>query len=149
MLRSKDTIIGRISLQVEGGVITRLFLPCESVDAPAPEPGSLSEHAFRQLDEFLAGSRTRFDLPLAPPAGTPLQCRLAAAIASIPYGRTATYASIGPARVAGSVCARNPLPLFIPCHRVIPAWNPPGQYRGGSALKAWLLNMENSHAGGT
>lgn len=143
MLRSKPTAIGRIAIEIAQGRLTRLYLPCEAPEAPCPEPGSLAAEAFRQLEEYLRGQRTAFRLPLAEPTGTPLQRRIARAIAAIPYGKTATYGSLGPARVAGHVCAINPLPLIIPCHRVLPACNPPGRYRGSSALKAYLLRLES------
>ncbi len=145
MLRSKATIIGRIALQMEEGKLTRLFLPCEAEEAPEPVHGSAMDSAFRQIEEYLAGERVEFDLPLAEWKGTPLQCRIASAIASIPYGHTATYGSLGFPRAVGRVCSMNPLPLIIPCHRVLPAITPPGQYRGGRHLKAWLLAMERNH----
>lgn len=142
MLTSKITSIGRIALQTEGGYITRLFLPCEAPTAPEPPVGSLAESAFSQLHEYLEGIRCDFDLPLAPPQGTPLQQEIMRRMCHIPYGCTTTYAELGPARTVGSVCAANPLPILRPCHRVLPAHNPPGHYRGGTQLKARLLELE-------
>ena len=142
MLTSKITSIGSIALQTEGGYITRLFLPCEAPTAPEPPVGSLAESAFSQLQEYLEGTRRNFDLPLAPPQGTPLQQEIMRRMCHIPYGSTATYATLGPARTVGSVCASNPLPILRPCHRVLPAHNPPGHYRGGTQLKARLLVLE-------
>lgn len=143
MLTSKQLSIGTIGIETAGGHITRLFLPGEAPPAPPPQPGSLEEQAFAQLEEYLQGKRHRFDLPLAPATGTPLQREILQRIAAIPYGSTATYGSLGPARVVGQVCAANPLPLLIPCHRVIPKQNPPGAYRGGTAMKAQLLSLES------
>ncbi len=142
MLTSKQLSIGRITLQTEGGLVTRLFLPCESVVAPEPPPGSLPAQAFEQISEYLAGKRQVFSLPLAPLQGTPLQQEIMRRICAIPYGHTTTYGSLGPARCVGSVCARNPLPLLRPCHRVLPARHAPGHYRGGSELKKQLLMLE-------
>jgi methylated-DNA-[protein]-cysteine S-methyltransferase len=144
MLTSKIMSIGRIALQTEGGYITRLFLPCEAPTAPEPPIGSLAESAFSQLQEYLKGTRCNFDLPLAPPQGTPLQQEIMHRMCHIPYGCTTTYAELGPARTVGSVCAANPLPILRPCHRVLPAHNPPGHYRGGTQLKARLLELERS-----
>lgn len=146
MLTSKQLSIGRITLQTEGGYITRLFLPCESLAAPEPPAGSLPALAFKQLEEFLVGSRRHFDLPLAPHRGTPLQQQIMLRLCAIPYGCTATYGSLGPARCVGRVCATNPLPLLRPCHRVIPAQRNSGHYRGGSTLKKELLMLEKQYA---
>ncbi len=142
MLTSKIMSIGRIALQTEGGYITRLFLPCEAPSAPEPPVGSLAESAFCQLHEYLEAIRCDFDLPLAAPQGTPLQRNIMHRLSQIPYGCTVTYAALGPARTVGSVCAGNPLPILRPCHRVLPAHNPPGHYRGGTQLKARLLELE-------
>ncbi|MBQ7022761.1 MAG: methylated-DNA--[Akkermansia sp.] len=142
MLTSKQLSIGRIALNTEGGLITRLFLPGEAPPAPPPAAGTLPDLAFTQLEEYLAGTRKHFQLPLATPQGTPLQQDIMQRICTIPYGHTATYGSMGPARVVGSVCAGNPLPILRPCHRVLAAQHPPGHYRGGKALKHLLLTLE-------
>ena len=142
MLTSKLMSIGRIALQTEGGYITRLFLPCEAPTAPEPPAGSIAENAFYQIQEYLKGIRHDFDLPLTPPQGTPLRQEIMQRLCQIPYGNTTTYGKLGPARTVGSVCASNPLPILRPCHRVLPAHNPPGNYRGGTQLKALLLNLE-------
>lgn len=147
MLTSKQLSIGRIALQSEGGLITRLFLPCEAPMAPEPVPGSLHEQAFAQLAAYLAGTRKDFELPLAPEVGTPLQQEILRRMCAIPYGHTTTYGKLGPARCVGSVCASNPLPILRPCHRVLPLHNPPGHYRGGTELKQQLLWLE-SHCSG-
>src|SRR5690349_4102418 len=80
----------------------------------------------RQLDEYFAGRRTGFDVPLDHRLATGFRARALDAIAAIPYGRTGTYRSIAAAagspravRAAGTACATNPLPLLIPCHRVV------------------------------
>lgn len=139
---SKQLNIGRIALQTEGGYITRLFLPCEAPSAPEPQPNSLAAFAFKQLEEYLSGIRRSFELPLPPPQGTALQQEIMRRICAIPFGHTATYGSLGPARSVGSVCAGNPLPILRPCHRVLPAQHPPGNYRGGLELKQILLRLE-------
>ncbi len=139
---SKQLNIGRIALQTEGGYITRLFLPCEAPTAPEPQANTLAALAFEQMEEYLSGIRRRFELPLPPPQGTALQREIMQRICAIPYGHTATYGSLGPARSVGSVCACNPLPILRPCHRVLPAHQSPGNYRGGTELKRILLQLE-------
>lgn len=146
MKTSAELDIGRLTLETEGGVLQRLWLPCEAPEAAPPAPGSLEENIFRQLRAYLAGKLQRFDLPCAPVPGTPLQQAISRAIAAVPYGQTAAYSQLGPARVVGHVCALNPLPLIIPCHRIIPLHGAPGCYRGGKALKQHLLRLEALHA---
>lgn len=145
LITSKQLNIGRIALQTEGGYITRLFLPCEAPIAPEPPANSLAATAFKQLEEYLSGIRLSFELPLHPPQGTALQREIMRRICAIPYGHTATYGNLGPARSVGSVCAGNPLPILRPCHRVLPAHQPPGNYRGGTELKQILLQLEQSN----
>lgn len=139
---SRDTAIGRITLLSTAQGICALQLPGAAIEAPPPAPGSPISAAFDQIDEYLAGNRRRFELPLLIRADSAFARRTLAAIAAIPYGQTRTYGELGPARAVGHICATNPLPLFIPCHRVLPASAPPGQYRGGTALKAFLLSLE-------
>ena len=128
---SRDTAIGRITLLSTAQGICALQLPGVSIDAPPPLPGSLISTAFDQIDDYLAGRRRSFELPL-----------LIQAKSAFAYGQTRTYGELGPARAVGRVCATNPLPLLIPCHRVLPSTTPPGHYRGGTALKSFLLSLE-------
>ncbi len=100
-----------------------------------------------QLNAYFDGVRTSFDLPLAP-AGTPYQCRVWAALRAVPAGETRSYAAIarvagGSARSVGMANAANPIPLLIPCHRVVGATGP-GGYSGGEGLatKLFLLSLE-------
>src|SRR5205807_7804717 len=88
----------------------------------------LLEVAGAQLAEYFAGNRTGFDLPLADPGGTAFERAVWAAIAAIPYGEMATYGEIAgqvgepdAARAVGVACNRNPLPIVVPCHRVVGA----------------------------
>lgn len=139
---SRDTAIGRITLLSTAQGICALQLPGVSIDAPPPLPGSLISTAFDRIDDYLAGRRRSFELPLLIQAKSAFARRTLAAIAAIPYGQTRTYGELGPARAVGRVCATNPLPLLIPCHRVLPSTTPPGHYRGGTALKSFLLSLE-------
>lgn len=114
----------------------------------------LSEHAVlreaaAQLAAYLAGRRTRFDLPLRP-AGTDFQRAAWAALLEIPYGQTRSYRHqaerVGrpsAMRAVGAANGRNPIPVIIPCHRVIGSAGSLTGYAGGVALKARLLDLES------
>jgi methylated-DNA-[protein]-cysteine S-methyltransferase len=104
--------------------------------------------AARQLDEYFAGTRTGFDLPLDP-AGTPFQQDVWRALRAIPFGATRSYAAIaqdigrpGAARAVGAASGRNPLGLVIPCHRVVGAAGALTGFAGGLDVKAALLAHE-------
>ena len=143
---SLETPIGRISLDCTEHAVCALRLPGEAVVAPPPAPGSPAERAFRQIAEYLRRERRYFSLPLQLPEYlSPFARQILCKIAAIPCGCTATYGSLGAARAVGRICAANPLPLLIPCHRIIPAVNPPGNYQGGTELKIRLLQLESSH----
>ncbi len=116
--------------------------------------------ASRQLAEYFAGSRKSFELLLDVPT-PPLTFRSRAqhVLQRIPYGGRWTYAqlaqaagSAGAVRAAGSACATNPLPIVVPCHRVVRADGHIGAYRGGPDIKRFLLELEErfirEHTGG-
>lgn len=123
--------------------------------APAPTAREDVAHpvlaeAWRQLSEYLAGDRTAFDLPLRP-RGTAFQERVWAALAAIPFGETRSYREVArhvgrpdAVRAVGAANGRNPLPIVIPCHRVIGADGSLTGYGGGIARKTWLLRHERA-----
>lgn len=108
----------------------------------------LFREAHCQLDEYFAGQRQQFSLPLRP-EGTQFQCRVWEALADIPYGAVISYRELA-ARVdsprgfqaVGQANGRNPLPILIPCHRVIAANGGLGGYSGGLENKRFLLELE-------
>jgi methylated-DNA-[protein]-cysteine S-methyltransferase len=111
----------------------------------------LLREARHQLAAYFAGRLTTFDLPLAP-AGSAFQQRVWAAMQAIPYGRTRTYGEMArelrsAARAVGGACGRNPLPIVIPCHRVVASGAGMGGYSGagGLATKRFLLDLEQPH----
>ncbi|MCX8144706.1 MAG: methylated-DNA--[protein]-cysteine S-methyltransferase [Azovibrio sp.] len=118
---------------------------------PEPPRTPLAALVARQLTAWLADARWRFDLPLAP-CGTPFQRRVWQQIASIPLGETRSYGQLAQAlgsapRAVGGACGANPLPLIVPCHRVLAAHGGLGGFnraRGGFLLdvKRWLLAHE-------
>lgn len=145
---SFETPLGHMALGEEQGAIVRLYLP----NAPTPRLLShstpLLERGREQLLEYLGGSRRDFDLPLAP-QGTSFQQRVWQALRDIPYGQTRTYRDIALAagcprgfRAVGMANHRNPIPIFIPCHRVVGADGSLTGYAGGLELKQSLLKLE-------
>jgi methylated-DNA-[protein]-cysteine S-methyltransferase len=111
-------------------------------------PGRL-DRAARQLDEYFARNRQRFDLPLDMSLATGFRRQVLGYLPSIAYGQTASYATVATAlenpkavRAVGSACAGNPLPLVIPCHRVVRSDGQAGEYIGGPETKRRLLNLE-------
>lgn len=108
------------------------------------------QQASRELDEYFAGRRRQFDTPLAP-AGTPFQRAVWSAIATVPYGETITYAELarragypGSARAAGAATGRNPITIFIPCHRILDSRGALNGYAGGLERKRALLVLEGA-----
>jgi methylated-DNA-[protein]-cysteine S-methyltransferase len=106
----------------------------------------------RQLDEYFEGKRERFDVPVdwaLTPKG--FRNRALHAVARIPYGKVKTYAEIAKAagnprafRAAGTACGHNPVPLIVPCHRVVQSGGGIGNYGGGPEMKRALLDLEGA-----
>ena len=112
------------------------------------EDAARFEEARRQLDEYFAGHRTEFDLPLSP-RGTAFQREVWAALQTIPYGEVRSYGQIaaqigrpGASRAVGLANGRNPISVIVPCHRVIGASGALTGYGGGLPRKRLLLDLE-------
>ncbi|WP_295626697.1 methylated-DNA--[protein]-cysteine S-methyltransferase [uncultured Corynebacterium sp.] len=110
---------------------------------------AILDDALRQLDEYFAGQRRAFDVPVDVDLGDGFRGHALRALARVPYGATVTYGELADlagfpkaARAAGSACSTNPLALFIPCHRVVPASGGIGKYGGGEDMKRALLELE-------
>ena len=146
-----DSPLGPLLLTAEQSGLTGLS-PVSSVRvSTACSP--LLEEACRQLDQYFAGERRCFDLPLAP-AGTPFQQRVRSAMLSIPYGQTRTYGWLAQQagsprafRAAGQAAHRNPLPIIIPCHRVLGSDGSLTGFAWGREAKAFLLRLEGADFG--
>ena len=117
--------------------------------------GSVVANAREQLDEYFAGCRRRFDLPLAP-TGTAFQLRVWQVLRDIPYGVTCSYGEQArvmgqprAVRAVGAANGRNPIPIVIPCHRVIGGDGRLTGYAGGLDIKKFLLELERRHIDGT
>lgn len=143
-----ETPIGWLSLGAEDGAIVRVYLP----NAPTPRlmshPTPLLERAREQILEYFAGERKEFDLPINP-MGTPFQQKVWQALRDIPWGQTRSYRDIARAvdcpggfQAVGQANSSNPLPILIPCHRVIAADGSLGGYSGGPEVKKALLAVE-------
>lgn len=103
----------------------------------------------RQLEEYFAGKRKRFDVPVDLTLATGFRRRVLEYLPLISYGHTASYAGVASGvdnpravRAVGTACATNPLPLLLPCHRVIRADGGMGEYLGGAQIKRQLLDLE-------
>jgi methylated-DNA-[protein]-cysteine S-methyltransferase len=110
------------------------------------------EQAARELDEYFAGARRRFDITLEP-RGTAFQQAAWQVLRQIPYGTTISYAEqarrLGDpakARAAGAADGRNPLSIIVPCHRVVATSGALTGFAGGVEAKSWLLTFEREHA---
>lgn len=137
---------GLLTLAEENGKITALHFGGNAANDASP----VLDEAETQLREYFAGTRKSFDLPLAP-AGTPFQRAVWDALCAIPYGETRTYAQIAAAigspkacRAVGMANNRNPIAIFIPCHRVIGANGSLTGYAGGLDIKKALLALEGA-----
>lgn len=153
---SLDSPLGRLLLMADAAGLTDVILPGEgkAPAAEATEGGLLVATAADQLTEWFAGRRDAFEVPLAP-RGTPFQQQVWHALCAIPYGTTTTYGDVASAigrptasRAVGAANGRNPLPIIVPCHRVIGADGTLTGYSGGGGLatKRWLLAHEQSVA---
>jgi methylated-DNA-[protein]-cysteine S-methyltransferase len=146
--------LGELTLTAEDGQLTGLFMPGEDQDSPA---GALRDeaafaHIRRQLEEYFAGERTSFDVPVAPP-GTPFQQRVWDELRRVGYGETISYAELASRigrptaiRAAGAANGANPVSIVIPCHRVIGSNGSLTGYSGGLDAKRFLLDLERSRA---
>jgi methylated-DNA-[protein]-cysteine S-methyltransferase len=139
----------RGSMQDEDAVLDQL---ASRVSPRVLESPSRLDEERRQLDEYFEGKRERFEVPVdwaLTPKG--FRNRALHAVARIPYGKTKTYAEIAKAagnprafRAAGTACGHNPVPLIVPCHRVVQSGGGIGNYGGGPEMKRALLDLEGA-----
>jgi methylated-DNA-[protein]-cysteine S-methyltransferase len=142
-----ESPLGRLSLFEEDGALAALDWGGKRATG---EPTPLLLRAKRQLELYFAGKLTEFDLPLAP-RGSPFERRVWQLMAEIPFGETRSYGDLAAAlaaapRAVGQACGRNPLPILIPCHRVLAAGGALGGYSGGKGVdtKRRLLILEGA-----
>ncbi|WP_198372485.1 methylated-DNA--[protein]-cysteine S-methyltransferase [Roseomonas rosulenta] len=144
---SLHTPLGDLTVSEEDGAIVALDWGRGRDQDPTP----LLLRAREQLQDYFDGTRSAFDLPLAP-HGTAFQRKVWAALGTIPAGETRSYAQIArqvgcrAARAIGQANGANPIPILIPCHRVVAADGSLGGYSGGEgeATKRYLLDLERA-----
>ena len=145
------TLIGTVSITEDGeGRITGVYLPNSNLPCMDDcETETLAE-AGAQINEYFSGKRRKFDLDLYY-EGTDFKVKVLDVLQDIPFGETRTYAEVAEMagsprayRAVGTACAENPIPIIIPCHRVVPTSGGLGAYGGGSILKKRLLDGERS-----
>ena len=152
--RQIDSPLGPLTVSASDAGLHALEFPQDSWFLPrdgwreADHP--LLREAQRQLDEYFAGLRRTFELPLAP-RGTPFQREVWFALADIPYGQTCTYAQLAmrlgrptASRAVGAANGRNPLGIILPCHRVVGANGALTGFSGGLEAKRFLLELEGA-----
>ncbi len=138
--------VGGLKVVTQDGAITALNWAGRNAGATTPGSNLLAEAA-GQLDAYFAGDLKSFDLPLAP-AGTDFQKGVWREMLAIPYGETRTYGEVAKsltsaAQAVGNACGANPIPVIIPCHRILASAGP-GGYSGAGGLetKRKLLDLE-------
>jgi methylated-DNA-[protein]-cysteine S-methyltransferase len=167
---SVDSPYGRLLLARTDRGMVKLALPSHRGDAVSDDAvleelaGKVSprvleaparlDDARRQLDAYFEGRLTRFEVPVDWRLSHGFTSRALHAVARIPYGRTRSYAEIARAagnerafRAAGTACGHNPVPLIVPCHRVIQSGGGIGNYGGGPEMKRSLLALEGAVQG--
>ncbi|MBE6527577.1 MAG: methylated-DNA--[protein]-cysteine S-methyltransferase [Thermoplasmata archaeon] len=146
------TLLGTVNISEDGeGMITGVFLPCCNLPPMDQCETDALREAAKQINQYLAGKRMEFDLDLRYD-GSDFRSRVMEELNRIPYGEVRTYKQIAEAigypnsmRAVGTACRENPLPILVPCHRVIPSTGGYGNYSGGASLKKRLLNLEGVH----
>ena len=158
---SADSPFGTLMLARTPQGLVRLGLPGEDVDATLWElaerisprileaPERFDEER-RELEDYFEGRRRKFELPIDWQLSHGFMRRAREGIAAIPYGETRSYSDLArgagnerAVRAAGSACSRNPIPLVVPCHRVVRSDGSFGLYAGGVEMKKRLLEMEH------
>lgn len=144
-----DTEVGKIYITDDGKSITGLYFG--KINFPENfimKETDIIKKAINQLNDYFSGKRRKFDLPLAP-CGTDFQKTVWRELQNIPYGETRSYKEIAEKigrfkafRAVGHANNKNPIPIFIPCHRVIGADGSLVGYGGGIEIKKYLLDME-------
>jgi methylated-DNA-[protein]-cysteine S-methyltransferase len=158
--RTVDTPIGPLLIASTPAGLVRLAFALENHDRVLASlaarisprvllaPGRLDPVA-RQLDEYFSGRRKQFDLPVDLQLASGFRRAVLELLLGVGYGVTATYSSLAAAsgspraiRAVGSACATNPIPIVVPCHRVVRSDGTIGQYGGGTEVKRTLLRLE-------
>lgn len=154
------TPIGTLTLVASDRGLTHVLFPDQALhdvglpdDLPAVDDDPVLARAAAQLEEYFAGARTAFDVPLDL-RGTDFQLAAWRALADVPYGETRSYADQaeqigrpGAFRAVGAANGRNPVPVVLPCHRIVGADGSLTGFGGGLELKRRLLDLERAQQG--
>ena len=158
--RTVDTPIGSLLIAATGDGLVRVAFELEGHEAvltqlaTAVSPrilrsGRRTDDTARQLDEYFAGRRRHFDIPVDLRLVRGFRRAVISHLSEIAYGSTESYAAVARAtgnpaavRAVGTACAHNPVPVVVPCHRVVRSDGTIGQYLGGTEVKAALLTLE-------
>ncbi|WP_321996925.1 methylated-DNA--[protein]-cysteine S-methyltransferase [Draconibacterium orientale] len=152
--RYMNSPVGWLKLQSTETALTAVYFDAEKTDNSTDQPTILKE-AESQLQEYFAGKRKEFKLKLAP-EGTEFQQRIWQLVQNVDFGTTASYLDIAKqsgteknTRAVGLANSKNPVPIIIPCHRIVGSSGKLTGYAGGLERKRWLLKHELSHSSST
>jgi methylated-DNA-[protein]-cysteine S-methyltransferase len=146
-----DSPIGPLRVHTDGTAVTAIeFFPFREPDGVQDDTQPVLREARRQLQAYFDGNLKDFDLPLAPQGGSEFRRRVWAALCEIPYGATTSYGVVarglglpaGAARAVGTANGANPIPIVVPCHRVVGSDGTLTGYAGGLDRKRILLDLE-------
>lgn len=151
-IHTEQTLLGNISITEENAALTALYFAGEPLaDSLTVSATPVLSQAFTELNAYLTGQLQQFSVPLAP-KGTAFMQSVWQALQTIPYGTVASYKDIAEVinnpkatRAVGMANSKNPLPIFIPCHRVINHNGKLGGYSGGLDIKKKLLQLEQHY----
>ena len=148
--KTLDSPFGPVSFAVEDGFLLRVRFQADTNSTENDDP--LAEEVARQLDAYFAGRLFNFDLPLAPPHSE-FQAGIRQCMIDIPCGEMRTYGELAKdlgsaSQAVGQACGANPIPIIVPCHRVVAAGGKLGGFSGGDGAptKRKLLNHEAVYA---
>ncbi|MEL7258019.1 MAG: methylated-DNA--[protein]-cysteine S-methyltransferase [Pseudomonadota bacterium] len=143
------TSLGHVRVTCEDGAVTRVRWGQIPPKIEDQEPDPVLADALSQIEAYFAGELTKFTVPVEV-AGSAFQKQVCAAMQDVPFGETCTYGDLAkiceaPAQAIGAACGGNPIPIIIPCHRVLGANNLGGfSGSGGIEDKVWLLRHEGA-----
>lgn len=148
-----DSPTGRLRVVSDGDALVRVTWIGVATNRTVSEEDAVSRETAAQLAAYFEGRLTVFDLPVKFTAGSAFEVAVWRAMQSIPLGETRSYGDLaavtgGVARAVGGACGRNPLPIVVPCHRVVGAGGRLVGFSGGAgvATKQWLLDFELGQA---
>ncbi|BCL14848.1 methylated-DNA--[protein]-cysteine S-methyltransferase [Micromonospora sagamiensis] len=142
-----DSPIGELSVAVDDTAVCGVHFG--RVESAGPAADDLSRQAVAELDAYFAGEMVEFTVPVAVRRGSEFERAVWREMTRIPYGETATYGEVakavgdpGAARAVGVACNRNPIPVIVPCHRIVGAGGKLVGFGGGLPRKVHLLELE-------